>query len=89
MVKWCLYLRHISPKAYELLKSSGVIKLPSQRTLRDYTHFICSTPGFSYDLFKLLLKDAESLISDTYQRNVGIVADEMYVKEDLVYHKIC
>ena len=37
MVKWCLYLRHQSPRAYELLCSSGCIWLPSQHLLRDYT----------------------------------------------------
>ena len=29
IIKWCLYLRHLSGKAYELLRSSGCIKLPS------------------------------------------------------------
>ena len=35
MIKWCLYLRHLSGKAYETIRTSGCIKLPSQRTLRD------------------------------------------------------
>jgi len=39
-IKWCLYLRHLSGKSYELLQKSGCIKLPSQSTLRDYTHHI-------------------------------------------------
>ena len=38
-IKWCLYLRHLSGKGYELLRDSDCICLPSQRTLRDYTHF--------------------------------------------------
>ena len=33
MIKWCLYLRHRSSGAYELLQESGCLKLPSQRTL--------------------------------------------------------
>ena len=33
-IKWCLYLRHLSGKSYELLRNSGSIKLPSQSTLR-------------------------------------------------------
>lgn len=37
MVRWCLYLRHISGRGYEMMRESGVIKVPSQRTLRDYT----------------------------------------------------
>ena len=39
IIKWCLYLRHLSGnKTYELLHDSRCVKLPSQRTLRDYTH---------------------------------------------------
>ena len=47
MLKWCLYLRHQSSKAYETLQQSGCLQLPSQRTLRDYTHCVKSEAGFS------------------------------------------
>ena len=46
MVRWCLYLRHLSSGAYELLRSSGVLSLPSQRMLRDYTYYTTANPGF-------------------------------------------
>ena len=36
IVKWCLYLHHKSSGAYETLRNSGLIRLPSGRTLRDY-----------------------------------------------------
>ena len=39
MIKWALYLRHLSGKAYDTIRDSSCIALPSQRTLRDYTHF--------------------------------------------------
>ncbi len=38
MIKWALYLHHQSSGAYETLRSLGCVTLPSQRTLRDYTH---------------------------------------------------
>ena len=47
MIRWCLYMRHLSGSAYELLCQSGVIVLPSQRTLRDYTYYTKATVGFS------------------------------------------
>ena len=47
MIKWALYLRHQSSRAYNLIRESGVIALPSQRTLRDYTYFLDSNIGFS------------------------------------------
>ena len=37
MIWRCLFLRHKSSGAYEALYKSGVLKLPSQRTLMDYT----------------------------------------------------
>ncbi|KAL5470914.1 hypothetical protein EMCRGX_G028971 [Ephydatia muelleri] len=40
MIRWCLYLRHRSSSAYEALRNSGCIVLPSQRTLE-------ITPTFS------------------------------------------
>ena len=33
IIKWCLYLQHFSGSAYETSKTSGILKLPSQRTL--------------------------------------------------------
>ena len=47
MIKWCTYLRHQSGRAYELLRDSGCIALPTQRTLRDYSHHADATSGFS------------------------------------------
>ena len=38
MIMWCVYLHHLSSTAYETLRRSGIVHLPSQRTLRDYTH---------------------------------------------------
>ena len=55
-IKWCLYLRYLSGKSYELLRNSGCIKLPSQSTLRDYTHNIRTTIGFFAEVDKDLLK---------------------------------
>ena len=46
MIKWCLYLRHQSSKAYDTIRESGCIALPSQRTLRDYLHAVKIGAGF-------------------------------------------
>ena len=85
VIKWCLYLRHLSGKAYELLRSSGCIKLPSQRTLRDYTHYIKSQVGFSSEVDRAIV-DAADLTKD-HNKYVTLVMDEMYIKSDLVYDK--
>ena len=59
MIKWALYLRHLSSKAYETMRKSGVIVLPSQRTLRDYTHFVQSRLGFSDEVDEQLVDAAK------------------------------
>lgn len=45
MVKWCLHLKLISSAAYHAMRSSGFVTLPSERTLRDYTHVIKADTG--------------------------------------------
>ena len=85
LIKWCLYLRHLSGKAYDLLRDSGCIHLPSQRTLRDYTHYIKSQVGFSNEVHQAVV-DAANL-SDNLNKYVIIVMDEIYIKNDMVYDK--
>lgn len=46
MMKWCLHMKFISPGAYNALRTSGFVKLPSNRTLHDNTHWIRSGTGF-------------------------------------------
>ena len=55
MIRWCLYLRHLSGKAYEVMRSSGVLQLPSQRTLRDYTHYVPATTGYCSEVDGMLM----------------------------------
>lgn len=55
MIKWCLYLRHFSSKAYETLRNSGCIVLPSQRILCDYFGAMKAEAGFSNEVDHQLL----------------------------------
>lgn len=59
MIKWCIYLRYLSSSSYEALRQSGCISVPSQTTLRDYTHFSSATAGFSVDTDQQLLNATE------------------------------
>ena len=36
-----------------------LLKLPSERTLRDYTHFVKSLPGFQDDIDQLLVEEVK------------------------------
>ena len=87
MIKWCLYLRHLSGSGYEALQKSSCISLPSQRTLRDYTHFTKATSGFSCDVDQQLIDAAEIVSCPEWKKSIVLLMDEMHIREDLVYDK--
>ena len=87
MIKWCLNLQLLSSSAYQAVKSSGVLVLPSERTLRDYTHYMRSDPGFSQSVDRELIKEAKLDTVPDFQKHVCLVFDEVRIKEDLVYDK--
>lgn len=87
MIKWYLYLHHQSSKAYEALRDSGVISLPSQQILRDYSNCVKAKPGFSYDVDLQLMKAGNVESCPQWHKLVVLLLDEMYIKEDLVYDK--
>ena len=87
MIKWCLFLRHQSSKAYETLRESGCLQLPSQRTLRDYSNCVKARAGFSVEVDHQLLQAASLSTCKEWQKLVILLIDEMYVREDLVYDK--
>ena len=61
--------------------------LPSKRTLRDYTHFVKSKPGFNPGIDEQLRREANIDSIPEFQKYVCLVFDEIKVKEDLVYDK--
>ena len=87
MIKWCLHLRHLSGSGYEALRKSGCISLPSQRTLRDYTHFATAKSGLSCNVDQQLIEAAEIASCPEWKKSVVLLMDEMHIREDLVYDK--
>ena len=65
--------------AYETLRSSGCLSLPSQRTLRDYTHYVSATIGFSDEVDKQLMSTASMSNLQEYQKAVAVIMDEMHI----------
>jgi len=54
-MKWAMYLHHLSGKAYDTIRNSGILALPSAQTLREYTHLSPTRVGFSVDAERQLL----------------------------------
>ena len=71
IIKWCLYIRRKSAGAYEALRDSGCLSLPSQHTLRDYTHCFKASTGFSDDVDKMLVDAAKLTELEDWQKFLG------------------
>ena len=69
------------------LRESKCITLPSQRTLRDYTHHIETKPGFSTKVDTEICRAAKIEQCIEREKFVILLLDEIHVKEDLVYNK--
>ena len=87
MIRWCLYLKLRSAGGYDVLRQSGILKLPSERTLRDYTHHIPPSTGFQEEVFEKLKGDAKLDELEEWQKFVAVCFDEMKIKEGLVFDK--
>ena len=85
IIKWCLHLKFISSGAYHALRESGMITLPSERTLRDYTHWMPAKVGFMPEVDTQLVKEAN--ISEEKDRYVVLCWDEVKIKETLIFDK--
>jgi len=66
---------------------SGILKLPSQRSLRDYTHYVLASAGFSNAVDIQLMEAANIVSCPEYEKNVLLIMDEMHIKESLIFNK--
>ena len=87
MIRFALHLHLRSPSAYNALRESKVIKLPSDRTLRYYGNIVHPRAGFKKEVFDEL-KHEIAKYSHPSQMYVTLMFDEMSVKDDLVYDKV-
>ena len=90
VIKYCLGLYAKSPAAYEQMRinekeGTGVLVLPSQRTLRDYKNYIRPQRGFNDKILDELLQKTSNF--SAAERFVILLFDEMKVQEDLVWDK--
>jgi len=60
------------------------IKLPSQRTLHDYTYYTKTKAGFGDDIDQQLMETAQILTCPHREKYVILIMDEMHIKEDIV-----
>ena len=85
IIRWCLHLRMLSGSAYDALRH--VLMLPSERTLRDYTHYIKAGVGVQPDVTQQLMSEVRIDSLEDWQKYVALVFDEVKIKEGIVYNK--
>ena len=91
IIKWCLYMKTKSTTAYNAMRDTGFIKLPSTRTLFNYSKFMPASCGISPDVVKHLRSEVKAKglldMEQEYKSYVGLLVDEVKIKEDLVYDR--
>jgi len=68
------------------MRDSGFIKLPSERTLYEYSHANPATEGIQDNVLKRLSEDVRGCKSDFFTY-YSLKMDEMYVFQNVVYNK--
>lgn len=68
-------------KSYHALRSSGVLILPSQQTLRDYIYWIKAEPGLTDAMDDHLMIQAQITVTPEYTKHVCLLFDEVYITE--------
>lgn len=86
MIRWRLNIKLLSTASYHALRTSGFMQLPSERTLRDYTHYVKARSGFQDDIDEGLVKESKLKDLPHWKKHV-LLLDEMKLKENLVYDK--
>ena len=86
MIRFAILIHSQSPSTYRSLRETGVVKLPGESALRDYTNVVHPRSGFSVEVFQELKKIAEPLTDN--ERWVVLLHDKISIKADLVYDRV-
>ena len=90
VIKFCLGLAAKSASAYDELrydekKQTGILILPSRRTLRSYKNYIRPKQGFNSSIITELCTKVKDF--SEVEKNIVILMDEMKIQENLVWDK--
>ena len=80
MIQLCLSVWARSPRAYEQLRTNGMLMLPSPSHLCRYNNPIPQNPGYDEVMFRWRAQEATRLIVQTEGRQGGIAFDEMSIQ---------
>ncbi|KAK3914463.1 LOW QUALITY PROTEIN: Transposable element P transposase [Frankliniella fusca] len=97
MIRLALAIHLTSPAAYELIRDTGMVKLPSSRTLFDYIHASEVKEGIDGVVIEKLAEKVENMTNEvdpndpskrlTHKKYHVLMGDEMYISQNLVFDK--
>ena len=71
---------NLSPQAYNELKSSGMMVLPSSRLLQMYKNSVKQERGLNQEVFKLMRQETNKRKIGLMGCTGGIMSDEMLIQ---------
>ena len=85
IIRFCLSLASKSKSAYEELRNSNILRLPSTRTLFDYKNLIKPGTGFRKEMIDNLCEITKDY--SNVERYIVLLIDEMKIRSNLVFNK--
>lgn len=82
LIRFALNLKYASSGAYRIVRESGLITLPSEQTLRDYTHWVTMKDGVQVEMVQQMKKSLEFDDMKTFEKQFALSADEMKIEVD-------
>ena len=87
LIRFALNLKYSSTSAYRAVRDSGLISLPSERTLRDYTHWVSIKDGPQVEVLRHIKKTIDLEKMSVSEKHFALSMDEMKVRSGLVFRK--
>ena len=87
VLRFALNLKYVSTSAYHAVRESGIIKLPLERTLSDYTHWTSAHSGVQVEFVQVFKEMLNHDLASADQHYCAISMDEMKIKAGLVFSK--
>ncbi|KAE8740549.1 hypothetical protein FOCC_FOCC013930 [Frankliniella occidentalis] len=86
MIRFALSVHLTSPAAYELLRQTGMVKLPSSSTLFEYSHVENVVEGIDRTVLESISKRLANF-PEKHKKFHVLMGDEMYISQNLVFQK--